>query len=180
MTFLELGDDVEGSVSEDERRLVPRLAVPLYDVGHPGTVDWHEPANPTEHGEQRIGGRGQQLYRIAGNVFSNDASIAVQNRAARRSKRNGPEPLGLCLELKLVVLDDLGTEESAAEHHEGRNQNHAGNVCTLPKPIGIEAVHASSRIENMLRNVISTTRAKPAVVSACSGLYSVSSVISCR
>ena len=41
----------------------------------------------------------------------------------------------------------------------------------VPEPIRIEAVHASSRTENMLRNVISTMSAKPAVVSACSGLY---------
>src|ERR687889_532160 len=105
--FLELGDDIEGSVSKDERGLIPGLAVPLDNVEHPGTVDGHESANPAKHGQQRIA-------------------------------RGG-------LELKLVVLDDLGTEEGAAKHHEGCDQNYAGNVCTLSKTIGIEAVHASSR-----------------------------------
>ena len=43
-------------------------------------------------------------------------------------------------------------------------------VGPLPDAVGIEAVHASSRMENQLRKATSSSKANPAVVSACSGL----------
>ena len=68
------------------------------------------------------------------------------------------------------MLDHLGPEESAAEHQEGNDQDHPGDIGPVAEPIRIEAVHASSRTENMLRNKIRTMSDRPAVVSACKGL----------
>ncbi len=68
------------------------------------------------------------------------------------------------------MLQHLGAEERADQHQKGADQHHAGNLGPFPDPVGIEAVHASSRIENQARKVISTRSANPAVVRAWSGL----------
>jgi hypothetical protein len=113
--LLQLGNDLERSVTEDECRLVPGLAVSLDDVYYPSTIDWYESANPADHREERISRRRQQFHGIAGHVFGDNAAMAVQNRAARRRERYRPEPVCFRFQLELAVLNDLGSEECAAE-----------------------------------------------------------------
>ena len=57
------------------------------------------------------------------------------------------------------MLDDLGPEERPGQHQEGGDQDQPGDVGPLADPVGIEAVHASSRMANHSRNAASTSRA---------------------
>ena len=96
--------------------------------------------------------------------------LPVEDRAAGRGEGNRAEPVGLGLQLELVVLDDLGAEERARTAPGTRRSEPAGDLGPLPDAVGIEAVHASSRMENHSRKVTSSSKANSAVVSACSGL----------
>jgi hypothetical protein len=168
--FLQFGDDLERRVTEDQSRLVACLPIALDDIDYSGAVDRHETAYPAQHRPQGVSGRREELHRIARDVFGNDPPVPVEDRSSWRGQRNRPEAVGFGFELELVVLNDLGTEEGSREQYERADENEAGNVGTLSETVGVEAVHESSRIENMLRNVISTMSANPAVVRACNGL----------
>ena len=48
------------------------------------------------------------------------------------------------------MLENLGPKERSDENQKGPDEDEAGNLGSLPYPVGIEAVHESSRIENQL------------------------------
>jgi hypothetical protein len=168
--LLQLGDDLEGGVPKDESGLIPRLPVPIDDVGNLRTIQRHITTNLLEHRAQRIHRGGQQLDRIAGNIFGDDPTAPVENSASGRSQWNRPQPVGLSLQLELVVLKDLSPEERSQKHQESSDQDHTGDLGALSNPVGVEPAHASSRMENQVRKVTRIRSAKAAVVSAWSGL----------
>ena len=163
--LLQLGDDVERGVAKDQRRLIAGLKVPLDDVGHSRAIERYVAPDPRQDGPEGVGGLSQQLDRVAGDVFGKDPALPVHDRTPGRGQRNGAQPVGLRLELELLVLQNLGPEEGSAQDQECPDQYQPGNVGTLPDPVRIE-VHASSRTEKIARKVTSTTRANAAVVSA--------------
>ena len=135
----------------------------------------HEPADPGEHGPQRVHRRREHLDRVARHVLGDDVAVPVEDRAPRRGERDRAQPVGLGPELELLVLDDLGPEERADQQHEGGDQHQLGDVGALADPVGVEAVHTSSLMANHSRNAASTSSANTAVESAWSGLFRVSS-----
>src|SRR3954465_9645783 len=76
------------------------------------------------------------------------------------------------------MLDDLGSEERPREQQEHSDQHRPGDLGAFPHPVGVEPVHRSSRMANHSRNAARMSRVKSAVVSACSGLYRVTSASS--
>ncbi len=70
--LLELGDDVEGGIAKDQRRLIARLQVALDDVGDPRAVERDVAGDPGQDGPEGVGGLSEQLDRVAGHVLGDD------------------------------------------------------------------------------------------------------------
>ena len=139
--LLEPGHGLEGRVAEDDDGLVARRAPAPLDVRHRARVDRDDPGDALQHRTERVGRRRQQLDGEPGQVFGDDLALPVENRAARRFQRDGPQAVGLGAELVLVVLEDLRAEERADEDGEGEGQRPAGHRGALADLVGIEAVH---------------------------------------
>ncbi len=168
--LLEARNGLEVGIAEYDRWLVASLGEAPNDLVDFARVDSNELAHAGDHGAQRVGGWGEQLDGVSGDVFGDDLALPVENRSSRRRDGNWPKPVGFGLELELLVLKDLGPKEGTGEDQEREEKDPLRRVGALPQAVGIEAVHTSSRTENHCLDARSTSSANAAVARASSGL----------
>ena len=133
-------------------------------------------SNRVEDRAQRVLVGGQQLDGIARNILGDGEPVAVENITARRWQLDRSEPVTPCLEPKSIVLQHLGLEERAAEHHEGKQDDPPRTHRTARHFERRKGAHRSIRIASQSRKSITITTPTAAVVTPCSGAHTSASL----